>query len=542
MFKIEDNYFNFEKKIFNLFEALNSQNPNLINTNLQIENKKQWNLCLLKLTEPFFRLFNCDPFSHVRINSVAKSLQVYCDINKQFLMRNLKIIEDLHHKFIHPLNKKLKGKYRRALDNLSKSLYKYIPNPIEPKFVNCLIKKPTFFQMNWPSDMENIQIEKKEQEVVNNIFNSVFEIIQNQNNYELETLFKGNERKLNIYRKRTLILSFDIPLEILLLQEKLPEIAVVTRKNCNGFTRKLNVVYNLTTGEYLLKKKCEFLEIEIIDYLKSYARLKKIKGLPFPHYRIQKDIFLEPLYEGSLNIILGTKALENWKTKFSLIEDIISGIFILHGIRFEPFPTSFPVPSGELEKNFKFCHLELNPSNILVRRSPTGEWNAAISGFSSACTLTSFATNFGYDSPESCQYRVQLASLKNKDSSEIIKYNIETGEARDIWALGLIILTILVGNCSKKFLLYPDFPPLPSLERLLIESNREVTQDSFIANLTQENISKDINELKTENDDHLGKKWNSLLDLVENMLKVSPKERIKLSGVMKILQTIEKNT
>lgn len=79
-------------------------NHQLINENLEIENKWGFRWIILCLLHPFFALFGKDAFSHVRVNKVAINLFQYFKANKAFLDETT--IKKFNEKFISPLIKK----------------------------------------------------------------------------------------------------------------------------------------------------------------------------------------------------------------------------------------------------------------------------------------------------------------------------------------------------------------------------------------------------------------------------------------------------
>ena len=82
-------------------------------------------LCILKtLTRPLYALFGKDPYSYVKVNSVASSVLKYCELNKQYIDKGLAV--EIDSIIFKPLNEKTKGKYDAQINEVMKKIHHFV--------------------------------------------------------------------------------------------------------------------------------------------------------------------------------------------------------------------------------------------------------------------------------------------------------------------------------------------------------------------------------------------------------------------------------
>ena len=312
-----------------------------------------------------------------------------------------------------------------------------------------------------------------------------------------------------------------------------------------GAERTVKLWFNLTTGEYLAKKRVvNAIEKKVVQFFRDkgaigIAPIYLLREVPL-NPTSSKIQMIEPLYAGPLTILFGTRVLARTEQKLSIIHDLLCGLANLHkcsleDLTFTPNRWDKPVELGIV----KMFHKDIKPGNILVRYLPDEDrWQAVISDFGSAGQVSAFGGTIGYKAPEEVRFQLKHDSWNTghiSDTMAIITHNLNFGQAMDVWSLGLVLVEVLSGKLSTRLPEAP-FPPISSIEQCFFRkvdpfrySPEPRHPDEKIADLRQADIDQDLARLQNDaqclNQDEaqvLNKSW----DLIKSqMLKVNPYER-----------------
>lgn len=342
--------------------------------------------------------------------------------------------------------------------------------------------------------------------------------------------------------------SVQLPLSLTLIQTEgqLKYILLLTKKIIGqGGERTVKLCFNLTTGEYLAKKRVvNSIEKTVVQFFRNKGAigiapiylLREVLLTP----TLSKIQMIEPLYAGPLTILFGTRVLARTEQKLSIMSDLLYGLANLHtctlnNLTFQRNSWDKKVELGAV----KMFHKDIKPGNILVRYLPDEDrWEAVISDFGSAGQVSAFGGTLGYKAPEEVRFQLEQDTWNLghiSDTMAIIKHNLNFGQAMDVWSLGLVLVEVLSGKLSTRLNEAP-FPPIASIEECFFRrvdpfgySPEPRHPDEKIADLRQADIDQDLTQLqsvaKCLNQDEalvLKKSW----DLIRiQMLKVNPMQR-----------------
>ncbi len=279
----------------------------------------------------------------------------------------------------------------------------------------------------------------------------------------------------------------------------------------DGGQRKVRLCFDMMSQtHYIRKKLIDERELSIVNMLKDKPSRGVVPIIQIWKLKTSKGEtrtkVLEPLCDNIIANLYGNPQLAEQKQKLSLIEDLLSGLSHLHKIH---MTSSFQTLGS---KNYKAFHGDITPRNILMHQS-NGQWNAFITDFGCAGNLLfNPGGGTGNRAPD-----ILKLYLRPNSVWEVVEYNIRYGQAKDVWAMGIICVAILSGKTPKtheKRVLFS----LPCIEEGILKSTCPV-KDVHAAHLTQPQVDQDLAQFRT---DSLGKAW----DLVALMLRVNPDERI----------------
>lgn len=259
---------------------------------------------------------------------------------------------------------------------------------------------------------------------------------------------------------------------------------------------------------------------------------------------------VENVRDGTVSSLFGTEKFTKFSNKQQVIRDLLDDLHTLHNIRMKGVSfTSVGGPQLNVG-DYSAFHLDIKNENTLVNGLRT-----ELSDFGcSAANATVFVESIGYTSPEYVQFYKTVRPFgiqiprPLENAMEIIQFNIEYGLGRDIWSLGLVILSVLVGreerarwiNRFKGKNMQAFIAPLSCLKKCLENDWAHGYQEENILNLKQETLDKEIDSLNQEVI-RMHPEDKALVDqhfqLVKHMLKIDPKERSNIRELLNLLQT-----
>lgn len=536
--KVETSSYTFQTKLKSLEEAV--KNRKLINDKLEVVEKGfRWRvLCLLS---PFFTLFGWDVYSHVRINNVSKAIFNYCEKNKKWLSEST--VTNLDTNVVSKLNGKSK-KYKTALETLSSN----VSNLLSHRFKSS----------TWPKNLTDINLTDKQKQDLESILSEATTLLSsNEHTYTLtkeKTPGMGSVRKLLIKKDETVIKEYTLPIAIdIIKKNRLSHIVLIAKKILaqGGERGNIRLCYDLTEGSYLVRKR-SISEIEQL-LIKTFQQDPKRGVVSFfgerkPIGDAKKQQVLEYFYPDTLGDLIGKTTLDA-DTKKSLIHDLLSGLNAIHELTINKLSyDNITVPS------LKAFHHDLKPDNVVTRFNPiTNRLEAAITDFGFACNPVIIAGSIGFKPPETLAFEYKYQPSSKNDcltatSQEVIDYNLSYGQMQDIWSMGLVLATLLIGSTSKKTA-YKGDSPIPCIENRLLTGEKATSgwtmlhPDAEIIHLTQAELDNDLLTLKK--DSLKSAKGNEAIQLqrlwdeiVFKMLRVSPEERLSAKEALQTFNTI----
>ncbi|MFI5343188.1 MAG: hypothetical protein ACHQUC_03095 [Chlamydiales bacterium] len=355
-----------------------------------------------------------------------------------------------------------------------------------------------------------------------------------------------------------------------------------------GGERKIRWAYNLHTGTYLIKKRVTGgFEIRIVRAVINWRNsrrgtndlcIERTVDLSSRKPQAQPKVqLIEPVRDGVVSILFGTTPFNEFTTKRDIVVDLLNELKFLHNMSVEDASYTFNLFGRRQTRqlNYGIFHGDITISNTLVVQQ-NGKWHAEFCDFGSV-TANPLCKSFtiGYTPPEYVRLYKQLAPeginqrrgnpfmksdmlllgpssmyrfnememlLIDMDKHKLIDFNMENAQMRDIWSLGLVILSILVGrtdqmnqnNLKQNMRIAAKIAPLPCLKKCLDAINCDPYIESGILSLTQEEIDKDLVFLEQEviamhpNETEM---VHRLFHAVGNMLKLDPKARKKASDL-----------
>lgn len=527
--QLEQSYIDFFSNLQKIKTSLTqTQSQLLVDSSLQVVNKLGISWRMLCLARPFYALFGKDVYSHVRADLVAKNILRYCEANQEYFGIQSKACLELQLAILTALHVKTASKYgqlfEKAIGDIKSRL---TPNP-EIRV--------------WPKSLADIGITQTQKTQTEYTLAQVVPLLRKDSALVVrsivETYFaSGILRKAKktlllrlsaLSRHPELVKVFDEPVRFTCVYDAsrvITNIVLHAKKIVGkGGERVVKQSYDLTTGSCLARKKCMSTTEE---WLVRYIKEHNVQGLAqvFSIRKVDKALgavktqVLEKLYSGNLVSLFGTHmAIDQ---KHILFENLLLGLKNLHSIVVPE--VRFKVENSVYRfLNVRAFHYDISPNNVFVIKPPeTDVWEAVIGDFGFACDITIAGGTLGYRPPEAIIAEMQQPAACDRQQNMMLA--MDYGQKKDIWAMGLVLASLLAGHFSQK--VGGIIPPLPALEACFLFSP---TTDARIAGLQQHSIDCDIAAFKAVSDNLL---YNKLWDIVALMLRVNPDERMNAQAI-----------
>lgn len=287
----------------------------------------------------------------------------------------------------------------------------------------------------------------------------------------------------------------------------------------SGGERKIRWAYDLTHGTFLLKKRIVGVFEERLLKVMFQARMSRgIQTSPMWRSSVDKQALpkrqiIEPVRDGALPTLYRTEPFTRFSVKRDLILDLLADLKSLHEISLQNVEITpsigfrTPIKVGP----YHAFHNDLKPLNILTF-CQNGKWRGEICDFGQgAAHPTAFVISLGFTPPEYIRFYKQqrplgIQSTFSENLFASAQFNIAHGQGRDIWSLGLVILSILVerteeitwNNHFDLTSYRADFPPLPSLKACIPREVWSHYDEEGVLGLKQESINQDLDKLTKE--------------------------------------------
>lgn len=202
---------------------------------------------------------------------------------------------------------------------------------------------------------------------------------------------------------------------------------------------------------------------------------------------------IDSIKEKTVSNLFGQEPFKVFKNKFRIIQDLLNGIKTFH-FNYITHSSTKPVFYGDIKI-----------SNVLVFYE-SGIWRAKLRDFIGAIDPSTITWTQGYTPPEYVKFFQKhfphgIDQPSDTTLEKIKEFQLCYGIDRDLWAVGLVILSILVGReelCEQEKegkTIRLAIAPLPCLKKHLEQSN---FKEEGILKINQYEIDKDLRELKKE--------------------------------------------
>ena len=367
----------------------------------------------------------------------------------------------------------------------------------------------------------------------------------------------GHDKKILTYQRHGVPHTATLPVKIAITKVNSHHAVYLYAQKvfAKGGERKVKCAYHLTSGTFFVKKRIVGpFEKRILELLFN-SRVSR--GLSLNVAWLQgttktnnpKISLLEPLCDGELTVLYGSQPFEEFSNKYQIILDLLEELNCLHSAIITKAEVNLLGQTLRLP-NYKAFHGDLKPENVLVYQQ-NGQWRALLSDFGkSSSNPLSETLSIGYSSPERIRfYKSGFSSIDElQNLLNLCNFNINNGSKIDLWAGGLLILSILADRLERvswrdvaKNLNYTNinFPPLPSLKARMPSSHLRGNVEGDFANLTQAEIDRDLVQLRAEvrkMHPQEQQQVDAAFRTVEGMLKVNPAERTDVGVLLRELK------
>lgn len=329
-----------------------------------------------------------------------------------------------------------------------------------------------------------------------------------------------------------------------------------------GGERKLKYSYDLLTGQYLIKKRIVGpFEEYIINEMAKKRELRGIKHQDIWRHTKSKNNdpklqIIETMRDGSVSDMFKNKDLKDFSTKKSLIIDLLEDLNDFHNIKIDVKPTliknsksTLSISDNNLEPYLAFHH-DIKTANALVFKNK-GRWRAELCDFGRPTSNPRTSViSIGYTPPEYVDFykKNRPLGLKNPQSlqekDESIRFQLKNAQGRDIWAMGMVLLSIIVGRReefkSEKLSKSGNIAPLKCLKKCLENSIDRFYPEAKVARLKQNDLDKELDELQKEvkglHKDE-AKEVEIYFKVIKNMLQTDPSKRMSASSLVEIAKS-----
>lgn len=315
----------------------------------------------------------------------------------------------------------------------------------------------------------------------------------------------------------------------------------------SGGERNIRWAYDLTAGKFLLKKRVVGpFETTLVDRMLPLRIHRAIKTSlifrnSFDKEMMPKTQMIEETRDGALPILLGTAPLADFSVKHDLIVDLLNDLQALHSLPIRGF-TLTSNENQQIERSYMSFHSDIKPANVLVFEQ-RGKWRAELCDFgAAAANPVAFISSFGFTPPEYIRFYEERRPLGISqpcfdNDEEIAEFNINHGQGRDVWSLGLVILTLLVErqeeaaweNTFQKRSKTGAIPPLECFKKTFSFPVYSPYDENGILFVLQEEIEEDLDRLEAEVSPRYPEEKRELSRIFSMlkimMLRVNPDER-----------------
>lgn len=305
---------------------------------------------------------------------------------------------------------------------------------------------------------------------------------------------------------------------------------------------KSKLAYNVRRGQFLTKSRITgIFESTICQYMSAKRTERRVanfysgSAILDKHNKV-KEVQVESMREGPISVLFGTEPLATFATKQHLILDLLEDLYALHTRKVEGDFITFTLLGFSTEiplRNFSHSNICFDTASVFKEQ---GMWRGVLSAFKN---IGMDLPSLGFTPPEYVKfYQNKLPNgfdkMEGKDKEALIRFSVDHGQERDIWAMGLVILTTLVGRAELVF--GTKMAPLPCLKRCIQQKGKDKYDEGQICNLKQETLDSEIEMLKQEvmqKHPETVKVIEVLFASVKQMLRIDPNERKSVASLFR---------
>ncbi|MDX8431794.1 MAG: hypothetical protein SNF33_08355 [Candidatus Algichlamydia australiensis] len=360
------------------------------------------------------------------------------------------------------------------------------------------------------------------------------------------------------------------------------DVILMTKKViATGAFQKVKAAHSFFTGQPLVKKKIT--DEEEFEFMKDFVGMRG----HVPYVISRKHSWLEARYDMTLSEAIEDNKISD-QDVLPIVLDLLHATKALHKKR-------HTISSGALEvENLKVSHFDVKLANILFRKTASGKKECVLTdisfqsgALSGAYTATYLAPNKerprdfsnGFEryrlSPlriielssympylglyhENTQMRARRLEYKRKleEAKDKVREECKNGQPRDLWALGLVIASILFRKIPIKLnrggttrleyhhffniYLYCVFNKHVKTETLNQKDRSKLQTD--INEITQEEIDRFLNasffnKLTSSTDTQFHAPILKIFEVTKGLLQIYPEDRISVKRAIEILES-----
>ena len=481
--------------------------------------------------------------ANLRSRSVLSSLKSYCDANREYLQKQPRLIykvSALFSQFFDVTRKKHRKSISQYQEKLTELLQPHKVEVFEPREVRETVSNSMQLNSKQKKELKALISALKDLfKKASSYFYVFYKRTQSALSKNNGQLTLGTDPVLYSTKSKPTTLRISFPVDLLHKEEGpiTDIIALFPQIIAAGAERDIHPCYSLRESISLIRAQVQSTtERTILGYYKENPQ----PGLPCIWGWRGKNEFYQNLHLGDL---LGWISIEDQKptqNAFGILTDTLKGLTTFH-------------LSKVVEPSH---HSDVTPENMLIKDN----FSAIIDDFGFAGTLDDLPLKPGYMPPEIArQYREIIERVEGWEG-KVRSLNENHGQAKDMWCMGLVFLVVLTGvqevdnhhftdiTSPPTILSYPDLPRLAFIHRAISEFSMpdrvekihqqdcdkmisgplEMHFASVVKELSQEDVDKDIDELKSIFQQRYPNYKNTerLWALIKGMLNVNPDERI----------------
>jgi hypothetical protein len=346
-------------------------------------------------------------------------------------------------------------------------------------------------QFYWPDDAALLGLTEEEMQKLDDFIEENREAL---NQEELEHPRKIERKEEGIPLSLLLVPGGDGKVGRIILLPRSEVVGIVGK----GSSKAVKKAYDLTSGEFLVKKIASEKEGIIVRQLQDQKRVLKLRAETKKEVEGKVKVRqYELLGDGTVGNLINRSLTKN--QKIQVIKQLLKALKAFH--------------EKTTNDGARYYHGDIKPENILFKIDSDGNIRIFLSDFGFTNKRTGIAGTPAWVSPE------QGTRWHKSHQHEPYDHQI-LGNELDVWGMGLVMASILSGRAFCDTFLTGDH-------------KGEVLES--LSKLTQSGVDEQIHSYRNlERDSELQSLW----DIIRGMLSVNPQERWTAEQALEQFQEI----